>query len=146
MRSVSVTPTIGVGAYGAADAVGGLLDFDGIRQPGGGGGEVVSVRVVDESGQGAAMRLHLFGQTFTAAADNAPFDVSDADAANYIGSALIAAADWEGGATNQFAQVAVNIPFGAGAQGDESLYGQLEVDGAQTFGAADALTVTVVAS
>lgn len=79
------TPAITAGAYSAKDAVGGLLTFANAARVQGGIGVIEKLVITDLSIQAAELILVLFDRTFTAMADNAPFDPSDADLANCLG-------------------------------------------------------------
>lgn len=105
------TPTITAGAYGALDAVGGLLTFTGLFKEQNAGGINVGMVITDKSKQGAGLVLVLFNQTFTATADNAAFDPSDADLLNCIGYVEVASGDYQAFTDNSMAVGASTIPM-----------------------------------
>lgn len=69
-----VTPTITAGAYAANDVIGGRLQFVGARK-----GTLQSVTITDKAAQAVAYILVLFESQPTGIADNATFDIDDAD-------------------------------------------------------------------
>ncbi len=75
----SITPTITGGAYSDNDVVGGLLTFTGLR-----GGTLQSILVCDNAAQAVDYLLLLFNAAPTSIADNATFDITDADLAKII--------------------------------------------------------------
>lgn len=83
-KRIRVTPTITSTTYSAGDAVGGLLTFSNAARFSGGGGFVSGCSIVDKDQERAGLALVLFDRTFTATADNDPFDPSDADLQNVI--------------------------------------------------------------
>lgn len=138
---IAATPTITAGAYGAKDAVGGLLTFANAVRVAGGTGTLHAVTVVDDGMQSAELVLVLFDQSFTPTADNAPFDPSDADLENCIGKVVVLAADY-----NAFVDNAVACRSGIGLPlklDGTSLYGQLMCTGTPTYTSTADLTVKV---
>lgn len=136
---VAVTPTITGGAYSAKDAVGGLLTFANAARVSGGSGVVHAVTIIDNDSEAAELVLVLFDQTFTATADNAPFDPSDADLANCIGKITISSTDYQAFNDNAVAQVRnVGLPFKLTGT---SLFGQLMCTGGPTYTAVSDLTI-----
>lgn len=132
---VAVTPTITAGAYSTGDAVGGLLTFTDILEGLGKSGLIHTVSIVDKAAQLAQLELVLFDQSFTAAADNAAFDPSDADLANCIGVVPIYATDYFNFTDNAIAVVR-NVGLVVDLQQsstDHNLYGQLVVRGTPTY-------------
>lgn len=118
------------------------------------GGKVLGVRVYDAAVQKAPLILWLFHQSPTVtSADNALLDITDADmvAAGPIGPVSIAAADYADTAANAVAfkyltdpgLPYVEAPTAAGG-GPGAVYGLLESGGTPTYGAANALTITLL--
>lgn len=136
-KIISQTPTISTGAYTAKDAVGGKLTF---AVEGRGSGVIHTVTVVDDAAQSAELVLVLFNQSFTATADNAAFDPSDADLENCIGKVKILATDYQALNDNAVASVlAVGLPYQTKA--GLSLYGQLMCTGTPTYASTGDLTI-----
>lgn len=70
-----VSPTVTAGAYSTFDVVGGLLTFTGLR-----GGKLRGITLVDKASQSAVeYLLVLFESAPTTIADNATYDIADAD-------------------------------------------------------------------
>jgi len=124
LYEITESPTVTAGAYSAKDAVGGLLTFEGAASIYRGSGTLRKVVLINQAGVADVLNLVLFDRTFTAAADNAAFDPSDADLLNCIGRISIAAADYEVLADNAVATVLLEFPFVLAANGT-SLFGQL---------------------
>lgn len=138
---VSQTPTITAGAYSAKDAVGGLLTFANAVRATPLSGVLHAVTVIDDAAQAAELVLVLFNQTFTATADNAAFDPSDADLENCIGKIKIMATDYNAFADNAVAQVrSIGLPIKLVGT---SLFGQLMCTGTPTYAATGDLTIKV---
>lgn len=122
-KFIAVTPTISTGGYTVGDAMGGRLEFAGAAQDGF-GGVVCSVNIVDLAKQTAEIDLVLFSGAFTATADDAAFDPSDADLTNYFISVItIEATDWKQFNDNSVATKFVTAPFRL--DNGTTLYGQL---------------------
>jgi hypothetical protein len=137
---VAQTPAITAGAYDAADAVGGKLTFAGAASVYRGAGEIVRVTIIDDANQKAQLKLWLYDQTFTASADNAACDPTDADNQNCLGCINIAAADYMTATDNSVSSTTVSFPFKLVA-GGTSLFGQLQCVATPTYAAVDDLTV-----
>lgn len=139
--TVSQTPTITAGAYHAKDAVGGKLTFANAARIAGGKGVINSVTIIDDDDEKAGLELWLFDTDFTASADNAAFDPSDADMETCIGVIPISTADYYSASDNGCACVR-----GVGLQFDcsgaiTSIYGQLKCTGTPTYTATSDLSV-----
>ena len=138
------TPVITAGAYAANDAIGGLLEFaDAARSPGS-HLTIRSIVVVDNAKQAGEIDLVFFRETFTAIADNAPFDPSDADMAKYVGHIKIRSSDYadfvdNGGATRDNLGLSISL-VAAGT----SLFAQAVIRGIETYAATDDLTFKLV--
>ena len=141
---ISLTPTITAGIYAAGDALGGRLEFAAAAREAAAGGTITKVVIVDEAQQLAPVDLVLFDQAFTATADNAPFDPTDADLANCIGYIDVAATDYADFTDNSVAAKAsgLRMPFDYVLDGTV-LYGQLVVRDTPTYVAIDDLTVMI---
>jgi len=137
---ISQTPTVNASAYDAGDCVGGLLTFANAASVYKGSGILRKVVIVDQAKNSAILDLHLFNQTFTAGADDAAWDPSDADNLNAIGCIHIVAADWENGSDNGVATVECYFPFTL-VSGGTSLFGQLSCVGTPTLAAINDITV-----
>jgi hypothetical protein len=138
------TPTITAGAYTAGDALGGLLTFAGAAVTSGGKGMITKVVVIDNAKQSAPVDLVLFDQTFTATADNAAFDPSDADLANGLGAISIANTDYDEFTDNCMATKASGqkMPFEYDLAGT-SLFGQLVIRNGDTYAAVNDITIKI---
>lgn len=138
---ISQTPTITNGAYHAKDAVGGLLTFAGAGRVAGGSGVIMGVTIIDHANQAAELVLVLYDRLFTATADNAAFDPSDADNLNCIGHIKIVAADYQAFNDNCVAtKSGIGLPFQLPA-GGQAIFGQLMCTGTPTYAATSDLTV-----
>jgi len=146
LKIVTATPTITAGAYSAGDAVGGLLEFEGVASPYDRGAIIVAATLIDKAAQKALMRLILFDRTFTPTADNAPFDPTDADLANVLKYLTFAATDYISFNDNSMAQrlgdlgdaVLASVVL---AEGGTSLFGQLVTGGTPTYASTSDLIV-----
>ncbi len=145
--TIAVTPTISAaGIYVSGDALGGLLTFANVVRAPGRGGVVTKIVVIDDDQELAPVDLVFFDQTFTAIADNAPFDPSDADMQNCIGFIDVAATDYADFTDNSVATKTsgLRMPFdfqlvAAGT----SLFAQMVVRATPTYTATDDLMVKV---
>jgi len=138
---IAQTPTISTTAYAANDAVGGKLTFANAVRTAGGVGYIEDVVVVDNDKENAELVLVCFDADFTATADNAAFDPSDADLGNAIGFVWILTSDYKSLNDNSVATVS-NQPLQFQlAAGGTSLYCQLMAVGTPTYTATSDLTV-----
>ena len=137
--------TIAAGAYTAGDAVGGLLTFANAASISGGSGYIVDIIIVDNAGQNVPYELHLFDRTFTAMADNAAWDPSDADMQNWLGFINVATSDRAAGSNNSGSNKTSGqrMPKKYILNGT-SLFGQLVTRGAPTYAATDDITVKLL--
>jgi hypothetical protein len=138
---ISQTPTVTAGAYTAKWAVGGLLTFANAGATSGATIEIDSVVVTDLAAQKAELVLVLFDRTFTATADAAAFDPSDADMANCVGQIVVPAANYNDFVDNAVGSVK-NINLLVKLSGT-SLFGQMMCTGTPTYVAATDVTVKV---
>jgi len=147
-KIVQVTPNVTAGAYSANDAVGGIMTFEYALHAPKQTGVLLSVTIKDNASQEAALELVLFSKTFTAVADNAAFDVTDADMLNCLGVVPILSTDYDTFADNSIATVR-NIGLGIRSENavtssaDGALYGQLLTRGTPTYVATTDVTVTL---
>lgn len=137
-------PTITAGLYAAGDALGLMVTFANTARVAGGGGTITKVVVIDEAGQLAPIDVVFFNQTFTATADNAPFDPSDADMANNIGYIDVAATDYADFVDNSVAAKTsgLRMPFDYDLVGT-SLFAQMVVRSTPTYTATDDITIKI---
>ena len=139
--TISQTPTISAAAiYASGDAVGGLLTFANAARFSGGGGISKNIIIIDDDKESGALELWLFNQTFTATADNAPWDPSDTDLENCIGVISTVNGDWFAAADNQVADIEVSKRYDLTGT---SMFGQLVTRGTQTYTATTDLTVKI---
>lgn len=148
---VAVTPTIDTAIYAAGDAVGGLLEFEDVRTPYSRSACVCKALLKDNAKQNSLMWLALFDRIFTPTADQAAFDVSDADLANLVAVLRFEVADYASFNDNSVALVGfdyslqVAMPFVL-VEGGTSLFGQLYLGTGMTptYVATDDLTVELI--
>ncbi len=140
-RNIAVKPTITAGAYSANDAVGGMMTFANavasLKT-----GVIATVKVIDEAEQSANLKLICFQASFTATADNAALNISDADAANIVAVVDIPAANYVdiGGSS---VAVVPNVGQLFTIVSGNSLYCQLQTLGTPTYAATDDITVVI---
>lgn len=144
---ISITPTISAaGIYAAGDALGGKLVFANAVLAAGGAGMITKIVLVDEDQELAPIDLVFFDQDFTATADNALFDPSDADLANTLGYVDVAVTDYADFVDNSIAckTSGLRMPFEFKlAAGETSLRGQGVVRSTPTYTATDDLTIII---
>jgi hypothetical protein len=144
MKIVTATPAITAGAYSAADAVGGKIEFENACSVYKNSGTIVQATLIDKAKQNALIHLVLFDRDFTAVADNAPFDVTDADLANVVGQIEFAVADYLSLADNSVCPLVGDFPFTL-VEGGTSLFGQLYVvTSTPTYAAVDDIIVKLI--
>lgn len=140
----SASLTTATTAYAANDQVGALFTFTNQAIASGGGGYLESILLSDETNIIGAYKVWVFRASVTAAADNAAFSLSDADAQLLVGDPINlgpvstatnnATAGWYG-----------SVPYDC--SGGTSLYVLLQTLGAHTFfGAATSLKLTLTTS
>lgn len=140
-REQLVPLTIGTGAYGAGDVVGGLITFDDLLEAGG-GGTIRHVYVSDDSAQGTELKLYIFNDVPTTLADNAVFEPLIADLDKLVGIVTIESGNWITLNSNTWAKVDPDISFESGAA--NRLYGYLVTTPGDTWAAATDLKVKMV--
>ena len=142
--AIPVVPSVDTAIYASGDLIGGKLTI-----PAPDKGKIVSVRLVDQAAQSAAIDLTLWasdpaGTTFT---DNAALDVADADMAALIGVVPIAAADYDVFSDNRVATVSgYGLVYGSLAKGQNggfAMYGALVSRGTPTYVAATDLHLSI---
>lgn len=144
MRQVSETPTITAGAYSALDAVGGKLEFENVCTPYKNTGTIIQAHIHDKAKQNALLYLVLFSEDFTATADNAAFDVTDADLLHVVGTIEFPVASYRSFNDNSFVEADTILDFEL-IEGGTSLFGQLYVvTSTPTYAATTDLTVSLV--
>lgn len=132
-RRIEVTPVmLAGGAYVSGDEVGAPFEILGVVDYPGKGGKITGVTIVDQAAQALALDLLVFQTQPVGVADNAAFDVTDADALKMIGQVSIVAGDYIGGASNKTAYKDVDIDFETPAA-STSLWGILVTRGAPTY-------------
>lgn len=136
--TITQSPTVTAGAYTAGDAVGGLLTFANAARAAGMGGVIKDLLILDDAGQDAELELWLFGDTFTAMANNAPWAPSEADLRKLVGIITTSDGAWFAAGTPSAARVEVSQRYDCVAT---SLYGQIVTRGTPTFAATDDVTV-----
>lgn len=136
----SATPTITAGAYTAKDAVGGRLEFANAVRAEIRTGIVLKVVIVDKAAQNAELVLFLFDRPFTATADNAAFDPTDADLANCVGVITINAFNYVSANDNSVATKECVLDFSLTGT---TLYGQLMCTGTPTYASTSDLKIAL---
>ena len=131
-------PVVTAGAYQVNDAVGGLLTFANAARVSGGGGVIKSLIIVDDALQSPQLELWLFNQTFTAIADNAAWDPTEADLENLVGVITTDNGAWFATASHSAADVEASKRYDLAGT---SLFGQLVTREIFTPAAIDDITV-----
>lgn len=130
-------PTVGTDAYTAADAVGGILVFEGVCNPGDDGGVITQLELIDLAQQSAEFDLVLFKREFAPTADDASFDPNDLDLVeSWLTTINVPAANYADFSDNSVAVVEVLRTFTLPAN-QTRIYGQLVTRGTPTYGAND---------
>jgi len=144
-KTIAITPTISAAAiYAAGDALGGLLEFTDAGNADYGSGVIEGLVIIDDDQEQDGLELHLFDRTFTATADNAPWDPTDADLENWIGFLEIVAGDYADFTDNSAAILRnQNLPFNL-VSGGTSLFGQLVTRETPTYTLVGDITVKLI--
>lgn len=138
---VSQTPTISAGAiYAAKDVIGTLLTFAGAARFAGGGGRLLAVTLVDKDQERADMDLILFDTAPTVAADNSPFDPTDAELSNCVGWVPIGGGYYSDFTDNAVAHIDLDMGYVLAAT---SMFGVLVARSTPTYTATTDLVVTL---
>ena len=138
-KSILQTPAVTAGAYSANDTVGGLLTFA-FAANSGKGGVIKDVIIIDDAGQDSVMELWLFSETFTAIADNAAWDISQADSRKLVAIISTSNGAWYATGTESVAMIECSQRYDLAGT---SLFGQLVTRGTPTFAATDDVTVII---
>lgn len=136
----TLQPVITAGAYGANDAVGGLIKFSGASLRKAGPGFINGWTIIDYGQVKAALKLFLFDRLVTVAADNAAFTISDADMRYCIG-VLATGSYIDVAAVNSIYPSNGITPISYRAYAGNTLYGQLMTTGTPTYAATTGLTI-----
>lgn len=135
------TPTVTAGSYSVGDALGGRLEFTGAAQSGF-GGVIAVISLVDKASQAGEIDIVFFDSAFTATADNAAFDPTDAElASSYLFTETIEATDYDTFADNSVATKSVTLPFRLPS--GTTLYAQMVTRSASTYASTSDLTIAV---
>lgn len=137
----AVTPTISTSAYVSGDRLGSLMEITGMT--GSKAVSLLSVAVVDKSGQSAPIDLVFFGtQPTIASADNDPFDLTDANMDYFQGKVSIQATDYIASTSNSGASVpGIGLALKPIGQTGEikKVYCQAVIKGSATYATTSAL-------
>ena len=137
IRRYKVTPTVTAGAYTANDVVGGLLTFGGLRN-----GTLQAITICDNATQAVNYLLVLFESAPTTIADNATFDIVDADLDKIIyQDSLTSASERQAFTDNSYHYLyGLSVPiWSAGG----TVYGFLITTSTPTYAATSDITVTL---
>lgn len=139
--TISVTPTVTAGAYGAGDVVGGLLEFEDAARVEGKGGVVIGATIVDDAGQDSEMELWLFNAEPTAIADNDAFSMDAAEAELHTVAGILSTADstWRAAGTPSVVYMGDYVRYDP--ESGTSLYAFLVDRTGGTLAATDDITV-----
>ncbi len=137
IRRYKVTPTVTAGAYSTNDVVGGLLTFSGLRN-----GTLQAITICDNATQAVNYLLVLFESAPTTIADNATFDIADADLDKIIyQDSLTSASERQAFTDNSYHYLyGLSVPlWSAGG----TVYGFLITTSTPTYAATSDITVTL---
>ena len=145
MIRIKQTPKIDTAIYAAGDAVGGKLEFTNARTPYENTGNILSLTIKDNDGEENPLYLVLFDRDFTATADQAEFDPSDADLLNIVGVMEVDNyISFKDNSVGIYEEDHPHVHFEL-VEGGTSLFGQLVVEsGTPTYTATDDLTVEII--
>lgn len=140
---ITITPAAASFAtpYSANDIVGGVNTVINFTGPGDELSLLTSLVVIDKAKQKAQMDLYFFDSLPTVSADNAAFDMDDANSLKHIGTVSIAAADYVDSASNSSASkngISMKIPSGDAGQ---TIYCVAVTRGTPTYGSASDLVI-----
>ena len=138
--TITLIPTVTVGAYSEGDAVGGLLTFPNAGRASGEGSVLTDVLIIDDAGQDAELELWLFNATFTAIADNAAWAPTEADLEKCIAVISTTGGTWRAAGTPSVINIECTRRIDITGT---SLFGQLVTRGTPTFAAVDDVTVKI---
>ncbi len=132
-----VAPTVTAGAYSANDVVGGRMQFAGLRQ-----GTLQSVTICDNAAQAVDYVIVLFESQPTNIADNATFDIADADLAKIVYQDTLTSASSRQAFTDNSYHFIYNLDVPL--QGLSSdIWGFLITTGTPTYAATSDITVVL---
>lgn len=134
-------PTVTAGAYSADDVVGGLLTFTNAVRATGGHGKIHTITLTDLTVTANVLNLWLYDTVPATIADNAAFDIPDAELPTLLGAIQIAAADYLVATDNQVATKR-DVGFVFNCTGT-TLYAYLECVGTPTYVSTADLTLTL---
>lgn len=138
---VQVTPTISTSIYAAKDAIGGLMTFANAASSSGGSGVIRSVTIEDNDQERADIDVVFFRATVAGTVtDNAPFDPTDGDLANFVGFVPFGSGFYSDFNDNCAAFVATDLPYSLSGT---DLFGVLVARSTPTYTATTDIVVTV---
>lgn len=138
-RRFSVTPTVTVGAYSANDIIGARLQFIGIYS-----GTLQSILITDNAAQNVDYMLILFDSVPTDIADNATFDIADADLPKIIARiSLTATATRTAFSDNSISLLSGQTTPIRSIEGDGDIWAFLYSPGTPTYAATTDVTVVL---
>lgn len=117
------------GAYEAADAFGTMITISGLPNE----GVITNVFYFDYDDEGITKELVLFDEAFVEAANDAAFDITDADLRKVIG--VINIATFRNYSLNQFGQATPALYYATDVRTPGTLYGQFVTRGADNIAA-----------
>lgn len=141
------TPVIDTAAYATGDCLGPLQTVSNVARYSGGSALLRAVTIVDKTqAQRAAIDLVFFDRTVTTAANNAPFQCSDADMLFCLGVVVVATGDyntaWPGTPLNSIATKVLATPHPLILNGTD-LFMQAVVRGTPTYTATSDIVVSL---
>ncbi len=142
IHTIQVEPVIGTGIYVALDAVGAIMEFANVSKNPAQGVVLQSMVIVDEAKIDTLINLVLFDSNIASAADDHDiFSPTDAHLRSCIGVVTMPAANFITLEDNSIATLAnINLPLKLSGT---SLFAQFQTEGTPTYGAVDALVVTL---
>lgn len=143
IKVYSVTPTVTAGAYSPNDALGGVMEFENVVDTGGESGVIISISVRNLATTAPQLDVVFFSSEPTGVADNAAYDMPDADLAMAIGWIKVATTDWTAFSDSELATVDnVGLAFTLDS-GVTSLYAQMVDRTGTTLTSTSDITVLV---
>ena len=137
IRRYKVTPTVTAGAYGANDVVGSLLTFSGLRN-----GTLQAITICDNAAQAVDYLLVLFESAPTTIADNATFDIADADLDKIIYQDSLTSSSNRQAFTDNYYHYLYGLSVPIWSAGG-TVYGFLITTSTPTYAATSDITVTL---
>ena len=105
-KIVSVTPVMAnAGGYSSGDQVGVPIEVTGVMLSDGGQALLKSLTVIDKAAQSLALDVWFFNEEPTTVADNAAFDMTDANLAKALGHVKVVAGDYSAESSGSLACV-----------------------------------------